>query len=647
MPSAFPGLALLLLSTPAPADSGSLLVGVEGDRLPASARAWVETNGGRVGRCFGAARVCVIEFEPGRTPPPEALRSRPGIRYVEGDARLSIPAPPAPVTPGPVPPARRPPAGWSDPEGTEDCPDLWEMSEIGVGEAWTLAGGQGETAPVVAIQDGGFLLTHEELQDRVAGQWDYGDGDADPEVSWAVSVPAHGTFIAGLVVADHENDVGRVGVVPAGRVNLQKIADSSGAFYYSYAISAMADLSEGDLGVGVLSYSIASSSASQAFEDAVAALGEAGILLVTAAGNCSTANCYDADNDAYPMYPGSYDHDHVVTVAGILADGSFNTYSHYGRQSVDLAAPGADLCSLGVESDDDYYTAAGTSYATPLVAGTAALLLGAWPRLEPAEVARILRASARETEELRERVRSGGTLSAASALATALARLEPPTDPVVDGRTSWDLEIDSVAAAGQATLLLLHGDGFEVLSAGDWQVERFQAGETLDLPDVGTWTATEPGTRITGSLPADDDLDLTLRLAGRAEGRAPVTLRLAAASDGAEYLNSPYDEGTEDATGFLAWTAVVDVRAVDDGTGSDSGWGGDTGRETGGAGAGECDTATGTPCHCPASDGCSCAAPKPRNALPGGYTWFLLPGVAALLRRKNRSSRSPRGPDSG
>ena len=125
-----------------------------------------------------------------------------------------------------------------------------------------------------------------------------------------------------------------------------------------------------------------------------------GCMLVTAAGNCGAARCADADNDQNPMYPGSFSYDHIVTVGASTQDDALSSYSHYGASSVDLAAPGADLCSAGVQGDDSYYSAGGTSYATPLVAATAALLLEAHPDLSTTELARVLRASAHYSRDV-------------------------------------------------------------------------------------------------------------------------------------------------------------------------------------------------------------------------------------------------------
>jgi len=598
-------MASVLLLSAAFAGPHTALVGVQGPAVSA------DLLGGNVERCFRRARICLVSF-PG-APPLEALRSLPGVRYAEAD-RLMVPL-------------LRPAV-----EGTTDCPDLWEMDAIDISAAWDLAGNRGEAAPVVAIQDSGFRLSHVDLEGQVAGQYDYGNGDTNPEVERLSDVPGHGTFIAGLLVARDDNDVGRVGVLPQGRVNLQKIADDDGALYYSYAVAAMADLADADLGVRVLSYSIASSSNDGAFEDAVAALEDAGILLVTAAANCDVADCADGDNDAHPVYPGNLPYDHIVTVAGSERDGSLNPYSHYGATTVDLAAPGVDLCSLDIDSDTDTAVAAGTSYATPLVAGVAALLFSTWPELTPSEAARVLRASVTESADLAGKVASGGIVSASRALQVAVPRLNEPPEVVVNGRATLGLFLGNPAAAGRGTLVLTHSALFAVGDVPGWAVTPFSPGDSLDLPD-GRWTATLYGTVMEGDLPAGSQFTLPVEILGSRVEREYVSVRLV--TDGG--LGSPWKQGTDDATGQPALWFTVDVRAV---AGPDTGDSGEAPLDTQGAADDTGDAVSGS-CPEPKCDGgCGCQEGTAGMGLAG---WLAVALVGRRRRMGVGASRRGRG----
>ncbi len=507
-------------------------------------------------QCWARAGFCVVDLpDPGAL---DTLAGWAGVTWVERDQRI-------PGTDRQAGPA-------SDAYGTSACPDLWGLDDIGMDEAWTLAGDHGAGSPVVAVQDSGFLLTHEDLVGQVSGQYDYGDGDTIPEVEWDIGVPGHGTFISGIIAARGDNLVGRAGVLPEGRLNLQKIADHNGALYYSYAASAMADVAEGDLGVGVVSYSIASSSTTTAFTSAVDALGDADILLVAAAGNCGSASCWDADNDSYPLYPAGFSSGHVVSVAGTLESGALNSWSHYGASTVDIAAPGVNLCSLGVSSNTDTYSSSGTSYATPLVAGVAALLRGRFSGLTAVETARVLRASALKDGQLEGIVQADGRLSASRALKTAVPRLPAVSDATIDGEGRVSLTLENVGAAGQATVLLQHDESVVVVDAGGWTVTPWAPGDALVLPDAGDHTATGHGTLLTAPLAAESDLALDIVVRTMALGATEASVRLVMASDGAAYLNAPYQSGEPDETGFLAWTIEIDAVGiwVDEG-GGDSG----------------------------------------------------------------------------
>ncbi len=608
-------LSLLLSGGAALAGPDHLMLGIDGPAAQAAVSARVEGLGGQVERCFDRARFCVVRLPRERRPAMASLAAWPGVRYAEVDRLIQG------VTPHPAPSPAPPPPG--DAEGTDDCPDQWELETIGAFDAWEEV--DGTWAPVVAIQDTGFLTSHEELSGRVSGQYDYGNGDDTAEVEWDSDVPSHGTFIAGVIAGHPDNGAGRSGVAPRGQVNLQKIADSDGALYYSYASWAMADIAEGDLGVRVLSYSIASSSYTESFRDAVSALEDAGILLVTAAGNCGSAHCSDADNDAYPMYPGSFSDDHVVVVASSTREDGFNSYSHYGSWSVDLAAPGEDICSCGVYGDDDYYTSGGTSYATPLVAASAALLLEAHPDLTTTELARVLRASAEELPAWEGKVRSDGRLDLAGALHSAVPRMDTPADSVVDGEGEIQLDLVNAAFEGEAWLVLGHGEALDFVQAVDrasdraWEIQTYGPGESVILPDADQVVV--DGGRLTvvkGTVATHQAADLAVTARGRELGSWDVTARAALVSEGASYLNAPYGEGGEDVTGFLARTFQVRVT----GTTTDTGWEEDSG---------------GPPADDSGSEepgGCGCS-----GARGGGPLLALILLVPLALRRRSTSER--------
>lgn len=103
---------------------------------------------------------------------------------------------------------------------------------------------------------------------------------------------------------------------------------------------------------------------SEALDNAVLAVGAAGIRIVLAAGN----NASPADE----MSPGRVNGPNVYTISAIDMNDRRATFSNYGSPPIDYAAPGVAIRStwnLG-----RYGTISGTSMASPHVAGL--LLLG-------------------------------------------------------------------------------------------------------------------------------------------------------------------------------------------------------------------------------------------------------------------------------
>jgi subtilisin family serine protease len=539
----------------------------------------LEKQGVKPGACFERPSVCLGEFPGERLP--QGVGTLRGLRWVERDSRLAPAASPGLLA-------------------SEDCGTLWELVELRVEEAWAIAGHQGELSPLIAVQDSGFLMSHVDLAGRVPLGWDYGDGDADPGVAWGSAVPGHGTFIAGLLVGREDVAAGRVGVLPEGAVDAQKIADSTGAIYTSYAVAAMADLAGFDYGVGVLSYSLASSSPSVALDEAVDALGEVGIVVVVAAGNCATEDCWDADNDEYPLYPSSHPGAHVLSVAGTLPGGELNPYSHYGRETVDLAAPGVDLCSLGVADEAAVVVESGTSYATPLVAGVVGLIGGVHPELRADELVRLVRASVRPEVDLADRVATGGVVDPVRALSVPLLRMAPPA---VEGTEPGSLEVvlsvENQGPEGEAIILVFHEPdegttGTLSVEMPGFGAEPVVAGSSLML-EGGAVTVSAAGTLLRGPVVVGDQ-ELRLRLVAAAGWQGELYLRaLGVGPEGQVFGLEPAGAGetAPDATGQLAHHLVVEIARTGDGGGEGEGGGGDGTDETGGEGTPQVEGDTG------------------------------------------------------
>jgi hypothetical protein len=121
----------------------------------------------------------------------------------------------------------------------------------------------------------------------------------------------------------------------------------------------------------------------QLVRDYAGELNERDILFVVAAGNGGPDSVGD-NNETTPFYPGSFDLPNMVTVAATDNRDQLGSFSNYGAQHVHLGAPGVAILSTfpryPVTSDPSgrgFGTINGTSMASPLVAGAAALVLSA------------------------------------------------------------------------------------------------------------------------------------------------------------------------------------------------------------------------------------------------------------------------------
>jgi chitodextrinase len=184
-----------------------------------------------------------------------------------------------------------------------------------------------------------------------------------------------------------------------------KAGDSGGGLYeddivaaFSYACANGAKVVNGSFG-GYGGYP-------QSMSDAVNAC--PGTLFVFAAGNENN------NNDLDPAWPCSLTAPNVVCVAATASNDERASFSNYGVNTVDLAAPGVDI--LSTVPGNAYDSWPGTSMATPHVAGAAALLLAERPGLSAGDLRRALILSADARPTLTGLVASGARLNVRRAL---------------------------------------------------------------------------------------------------------------------------------------------------------------------------------------------------------------------------------------
>jgi VCBS repeat-containing protein len=271
-------------------------------------------------------------------------------------------------------------------------------ADVDLPEAWDTFTGSAQT--VIAIVDSGVDYNHPDL---AANMWinpgeipgngidddgngyiddvfgiDTGDGNSNP-----FDVDGHGTHVAGTTSAVGNNGVGVSGINWNAKIMALKIfPDGGGGAPTSAIIEAMNYIvtmkTIYGINIVVSNNSYGGAGFSQAFQDAIESSINAGIPFVAAAGN------FGIDNDATPFYPASYPLEGIISVAASDHNDDFASFSHYGFNSVDIAAPGVNV--LSTTPGGTYSNFNGTSMASPHVAGAVALLAGFAPNATVAQL---------------------------------------------------------------------------------------------------------------------------------------------------------------------------------------------------------------------------------------------------------------------
>jgi subtilisin family serine protease len=293
-------------------------------------------------------------------------------------------------------------------------------ADVELAAAWQTE--QGSPSTIIGILDSGTDLSHPDLVSQawvnageIAGNgvdddgngyiddingWDFGDDDSDPLpqqlIDWTIGVDVgwHGTHVGGIAAATANNGIGIAGAAYNCSVMSLKVSNTAGEIWTDAIAEAM--MYSGAMGVSVLNVSLGVAEGegiSGFFHALVDDVMAANVVCVAAAGNSGL------EAASYP----------AASIGCISVGGTDNTnarapFSSYGS-TVDVAAPGASIFSTIAtnyvydEIDEllfamfflydgvnPYMYSDGTSMASPVVAGTAALVRSRFPAMTPAEV---------------------------------------------------------------------------------------------------------------------------------------------------------------------------------------------------------------------------------------------------------------------
>ena len=246
--------------------------------------------------------------------------------------------------------------------------------------------------------------------------------------------PGHGTHCAGHIAAVFNNSKGIRGIGAGAQIMALK-------FFYDYGEEG-AGQGDDAAAIKAIDYAIKNGvkvisaswggretkeidTSTSELRQALVRAQQAGVLFIVAAGN----DGINQDTDAKPVYPALYHLDNMIVVAATDINDQIADFSNYGSQTVDIAAPGVKILSTtadggyndvvakyskdGQEGEMDWD---GTSMATPIVAGAAALIWSQYPNEDYHQIRDRILNNARKVPGLDGKVVTGGILDVSAAL---------------------------------------------------------------------------------------------------------------------------------------------------------------------------------------------------------------------------------------
>jgi type VII secretion-associated serine protease mycosin len=265
-----------------------------------------------------------------------------------------------------------------------------QLRAVGATAAWRVTRGSGVT---IGVLDSGADATVPDLTGSVIAGPDYTTG-ANPAGYQPPHL--HGTYISSLIAGHGSGPSdadGVIGVAPAATIlSVRVILDDQEPGFTTFHNDTVYNDSVGNgiryavrHGAGVINMSLGGDTPTRDLRAAIAYAIAHRVVVVAAAGN----DAMSASGFTPYSYPASFPG--VISVAAVGADGRRAFFSDRNA-SVVLSAPGVNV--VGAGPGGSYLDGSGTSPASAIVAGVAALIRSRYPRLSPVQVEQAMISSA-------------------------------------------------------------------------------------------------------------------------------------------------------------------------------------------------------------------------------------------------------------
>lgn len=316
--------------------------------------------------------------------------------------------------------------------------------------AWGVTTGKGVT---VAVIDTGVKANHEDLPNLRRVEVTNGNESLSLD-----DATGHGTHVAGIIGAAMGNGKGGAGIAPGAAILSLRVVNAAGYIYDSALIAALRTAVKN--GAQIVNISIGGTAYNAVFQKVINEAAEAGVTVVAAMGNDGT-NCLN--------YPAGYDN--VIGVVSVDRTNNRASGSSYGTWG-DVAAPGAAVWSTTYNGS--YGPKSGTSMASPVVAGVAALYKSVHSDATPAQITARLKATATR----------GGSDLGAGIVNAAAALSEKPGNPTAEIRSGETGEVLSRSDGGTLSApwdgqLCLTGTGRFLLYTLDGKTPGIREGQIV------------------------------------------------------------------------------------------------------------------------------------------------------------------------